>query len=309
MHTRNFVAVAAFTGLLAGCSGSNDGSNVGGTGTLSLGLTDAPVDDVAGLHLYIEGATVKRGGADPEALPISLADCLAMPGENPDCNPIDLLTLQDGLILSLLDDHEMPVGEYQWIRLEIDSSRSYVVENSGGINEDIEVRVPSARGLQLSGGFTILADQSTDLVMDWDARQGLAHSVGTDSYVVKPSIRLIDLAQFGSVGGIVDEAAGDCPEQGVVYVFAGDVVPDDIDNADPNPLVTAQVRPADAGGFEYMVHYLPSGDDGLTYTVALACAPDMVPTTEDPQDGDDDLTFFSPQTVTVVDRETTQVSF
>lgn len=309
--TRLLWAVAC-AGILAGCGGSGS-SSAPQTGTLSLGLTDAPVEDVIGLHLYITGATAKRQGASPESLPIDLTDCAVVPGENPDCNPVDLLTLQDGLILSVLADHEMLAGEYQWLRLEIDSSRSYVVEGTGGVNEDIEVRVPSERGLQLSGGFTILANQSTDLAMDWDAKQGLAHSIGTDSYIVKPSVRLIDLAQFGSIDGTVSDTitSGDCPEGGVVYVFEGDVTPDDIDNNVPNPLTTASVGPGDAGGFAYAVHYLPSGDSGMTYTVALTCeaASDFVPTTDAAGDSDDAIAFVSPQTTVVTDGQTNTVSF
>jgi len=313
MDSKRIFLAIAFIGLLVGCGGGSGSRSDTQTGTLSLGLTDAPVDDVIGLHLYITGATAKRQGASPESLPIDLTDCMAIPGETPDCNPVDLLTLQDGLILSVLANHEMLAGEYQWLRLEIDSSRSYVVEGTGGVNEDIDVRVPSERGLQLSGGFTILANQTTHLVMDWDARQGLAHSIGTDSYIVKPSIRLIDLAQFGSIEGTVSDTitSGDCPEGGVVYVFDGDVTPDDIDNNDPNPLVTAAVRPGDAGGFAYAVHYLPSGDTGMTYTVALTCEAtgDLVPMTDAMDDSDDTIAFITPRTTVVMDGQTNTVSF
>ena len=314
MNNKRSILAMAFTVLLVGCGGSGSSSSGPQTGTLSLGLTDAPVDDVIGLHLYITGATAKRQGSSPESLPIDLSNCEAMPGETPDCNPVDLLTLQDGLILSVLADHEMLAGEYQWLRLEIDSSQSYVVEGTGGINEDIIVRVPSERGLQLSGGFTILANQTTNLVMDWDARQGLAHSIGTDSYIVKPSIRLVDLAQYGSIEGTVSDTitSGDCPEGGVVYVFEGDVTPDDIDNNDPNPLVTASVGPADAGAFGYQVHYLPSnGDDGKTYTVALTCeaTSDFIPTTEELDDSDDDISFIGAQTIVVMDGQTNTINF
>jgi len=297
--------------LLAGCGGS--GSSDGGTGTLTLGLTDAPVEDVLELRLYIEGATVKRRGGPPETYPIDLVDCASAPGEADDCNPVNLLALQDGLILTVLADQPMLAGEYEWLRLDVDDSRSYVVEDSGGINPDIDVRVPSQRGLQLSGGFTILAGNTTNLVMDWDARQGLAHSVGTDSYIVKPSIRLTDLAQWGSIEGSVADTIvdGDCPDGGVVYVFEGDVEPDDIDNNDPNPLVTAAVEPADRGGFGYKVHYLPSGETGMTYTVALTCeaSNDLVPITEDPTDSDDGIAFVAPQTTVVTDGQTNRVDF
>ncbi len=313
MQRRIPLAMAlANAALLAGCGGGSGGSG-DGTGTLTLGLTDAPVDNVAQLRLYIEGATVKRPGGPPETYPIDLTDCAGMPGETGDCNPVDLLSLQDGLILTVLADQPMLAGEYNWLRLDIDDARSYVVEDDGGVNEEITVRVPSERGLQLSGGFTILADRTTNLVMDWDARQGLAHAVGTDTYIVKPSIRLTDLAQWGTIEGTVAETTdtGECPDGGVVYVFEGDVVPDDIDNNEPNPLVTASVGPVDRGGFGYTVHYLPSGDSGMTYTVALNCDPssDLVPTTDDLEDNNDDIVFVTPQTTIVTDGETKIVDF
>lgn len=312
MQRRILLALAS-AALLAGCGGGSGSSAGDGTGTLTLGLTDAPVEDVAQLRLYINGATVKREGGPPETYPIDLTDCTVIPGESDDCNPVDLLSLQDGLILTVLADQPMLAGEYNWLRLDVDQEQSYVVEGTGGVNEDIIVRVPSQRGLQLSGGFTILADRTTNLVMDWDARQGLAHAVGTDTYIVKPSIRLTDMAQWGNIEGTVAETVntGECPEGGVVYVFEGDVMPDDIDNNAPNPLVTAPVRALDQGGFGYRAYYLPSGDDGATYTVALTCEPsnDLVPTTEATDDSDDLIEFIAPQTTVVTNGQTSMINF
>jgi hypothetical protein len=113
----------------------------------------------------------------------------------------------------------MLADQYQWLRLDVDATKSYILEDAGGI-VDVDVRIPSERGLQPSGGFS-----ST------------------------------------------------CLEGGVVYVFEGDLQPaeiDDIDNNEPNPLVTATVKQQDDGSYAYKVNFLPIGP----YTVALTCDTD-----------------------------------
>jgi len=296
------------TALLSACGGSGSGS--GDTGTLTLGLTDATVDSVEQVRLYVTGVTVKRDGGPPQSFPVSLTDCAAVPGETDDCNPVDLLSLQDGLVLTVLADQELLAGRYQWLRLEVDESESYIVEEAGGV-ADIAVRIPSERGLQLSGGFVILADETTELVMDWDARRGLTDPVGQDGYLLKPTIRVIDMAEYGAIGGSVSDALmmNECAEGGVVYVFEGELLPadlDDIDNNDPNPLVTATVKQQEDGSYAYLANFLPIGP----YTVALTCDVDDVPVSDtDLFEANDDIAFISPQVVTVVDGQTQEVGF
>jgi hypothetical protein len=201
----------------------------------------------------------------------------------------------------------MLADQYQWLRLDVDATKSYILEDAGGI-VDVDVRIPSERGLQLSGGFVILANQTTDLVMDWEARKGLTNPVGQNGYILKPTIRLVDLAEFGTIDGTVS-ATSTCLEGGVVYVFEGDLQPaeiDDIDNNEPNPLVTATVKQQDDGSYAYKVDFLPIGP----YTVALTCDIDNVPTSDtDLTDGDDPITFTGSQVTTVVDRQAQEVNF
>ena len=295
---------------LSGCGGGS-GSSSGATGTLTVGLTDAPVEMVEQVRLYLTEVTIKPEGGPPESYPVDLTDCLGVPGESDDCNPVDLLALQDGIVLTVLTNQEMPAGRYEWLRLEVAEEYSYIVEETGGI-DDIEVRVPSARGLQLSGGFVILAGESTDIVMDWDAQQGLANPVGQSGYILKPSIRLIDMSEYGAVAGSVSE----CVDTAVIYVFAGDLIPespeepaanlDDIDNNDPNPLVTASVAQMNDASYAYEVNFLPVG----TYTVALTCDDDEVPASDtDLDEANDVIEFINPQIAEVEDGLTEQINF
>jgi hypothetical protein len=305
MNIRSIVTGILLVGLLGGCGGS--GGSSAQTGTLSVGLTDATVDRVEELRLYVSGVTVKPENGPPQSYPVKLTECAGIPGETDTCNPVNLLALQGGLVLTVLANQQLPAGRYQWLRLEIDEAQAYVVEDTGLVDSKIEVRVPSQRGLQLSGGFVILAGESTDLVMDWDARQGLTNPVGQDGYILKPSIRLVDMAQYGTLAGSVSQ----CVDTGVVYVFEGDATQDpenmldDIDNNEPNPLVTASVVPV-GSGFGYEVHYLPVG----TYTITLVCDTDGVPASDtNLQEADDEIEFIAPQLAEIEDGLTRTIDF
>lgn len=311
---RLFLAVSVSSlGACGGGSGGSDGPDVLQVGQLSIGMTDAPVDSVEEVRIYVTGVTVKREEGPPESFPLNLTDCSMEPGESDSCNPLNLLGLRDGLVLGLLNEQDVIAGRYQWLRAEIDDARSYVVEDGGGV---VPLRIPSARGLQLSSGFVVLQDRTTHLLLDWDVRKGLVDPVGQPGLMLKPTIRVVDMAAYGAIAGTVDDALtmGDCtsePDTGrgnLVYVFTGDVVPDDIDNNAPNPLVTAPVRSTSNGAFTYRVDYLPPG----SYTVAFTCQglDDGVPESDtDLDEANDDIDFVSPQVAEVVDGATTAVNF
>ena len=299
-----------FIGLISGCGGGSS-SDRDPMGTLSVSLTDASVDMVDQVRLFVTSVTVKPPGGPPVSYEVILPVCAATPGEVDVCNPVDLLALQDGIVLTVLANQEMTAGRYQWLRLDVDETMSYIVEETGGI-DDIEVRIPSEQGLQLSGGFVILAGQSTELVMDWDARKGLTNPVGLPGYILKPSIRVVDMSEYGTISGSVDA----CVDTAVVYIFEGDLIPassadptenlDDIDNNDPNPLVTASVTQADNASFGYEVKFLPVG----TYTVALTCDVDEVPARDtDLVEANDVITFVSPQIANVQVGQTETINF
>lgn len=306
----NLIWLLAFGLQLSGCGGGSGGSR-DTTGMLTVGLTDAPVDMVEQVRLYLTGVTIKPEGGPSESYPVGLTDCLAVPGETDECNPVDLLALQDGIVLTVIANQELSAGRYEWLRLEVDDGRSYIVEDASGGIDDIAVRVPSERGLQLSGGFVILAGESTDVVMDWDAQKGLANPVGQPGYILKPSIRLIDMSEYGAVAGSVSE----CVDTAVVYVFEGDLIPeppaepdanlDDIDNNDPNPLVTASVAQLDDASYGYVVDFLRPG----TYTIALTCDNDEVPAGDTEEEADDDIEFVAPQIANVEDGLTEEINF
>lgn len=284
----SFSAVAISMALgLAACGGG--GGNE--TGRLSLAITDAPVDDASSVVVQFSGVAFKRAGAAPEMVQ----------NLTPSPRQLDLLQYQEGRAALLLDGVTLPAGDYEWIRLIVDNETgvrdSYIVLTGG---EECELEVPSGAesGLKLNRGFTLPADGSVALTIDFDLRKSIHAPPGqlgaaeacTQGYLMRPTLRIVDDANVGAIAGHV--AAELVTEQCLpkVYVFSGaGATPDDIDGTDPDPLVVADVAVENGStAFAYRAAFLPPGP----YTVAFTCD-------DDDATVDDTLTFVGAQDVTV----------
>jgi len=311
MHTFKHIWVISASLCLSACGGGGDNSNGGGTetGTLNIAITDAPVDGIAEVWVQFSAVTLKP--EDGEQLYFEL--------ETP--MDINLKALTNGKVEILLDE-DIPVGNYVWTKLDVNAEfdnifDSYVVEDEGG---QIELRIPSDR-LKLGNEFTVLQGGTTAFVIDWNLRMGLTNPVGQPGYKLKPSLRVTDMSEYGTIEGTVDTNLlppinTDCTsdeetgEGNVVYIYEGfDVIPDDIDDIAPDPLTTANVAlNIDSGFQEYSIPFLAAGN----YTVAFTCqaSDDIVP---DPDNGgletDNDLIFTPGINATVTNGDVTLVPF
>ena len=296
------VLALALTTLLSACGGGGGGNGTA-NGTLSVQITDASVDGVSGVHVQFDGITVKPRDGSQLQFPFS-------------AKTIDLKALDGDNTETLINNQTLPAGEYNWIRLDVNADcdgewDSFVDQVGGG---QIELRVPSARGLQLGNGFVITDNQNTSFVIDWNLRMGLTDPVGSDCYKLKPSLRIVDMTQHGTIAGTIDSSliGGDVNTLAgnVVYIYEGaGVVPDDIDGIDPDPVTTADVKfNAETGNYEYMAAFLSPMD----YTVAFTAdgQNDVIPDPDMPEIAADEVITFTPgQTTTVVDGQTSTVSF
>lgn len=308
MDGMKFAATTVACGLLAACGGSSGG---GSSGSLTLAVTDGPVDGVDQVWVEFTGVTLKPQGGT--AFDVVFDTPLA----------IDLKALNSGNSELLLDAETVPSGQYEWIRLNVNAEfdnelDSYVVEEGGG---QVELRVPSGAnsGLKLVSGFTVVAGGEASFVIDWNLRQGLVEAPGQQGYKLQPALRIIDMQEYGTIAGTVatglvnGEGCTSDPNTGegnTVYIFAGaGVTPDDIDGTDPEPLATAEVRlDLGSGNYEYMAPFLAPG----TYTVAFTCmaADDAVPDGDNPgPDVDDAIVFTGGVDAIVTDGNTTPVNF
>jgi hypothetical protein len=275
--------------VLAGCGGG-DGSDE--TGTLSLSITDQPLDDARSVVVQFSAIAFKHEGSAPEFIE----------DLEPSPRQINLLDYQQGRAAILLQDVTLRAGHYEWLRLIVDVEPnvrdSYIELNSGA---ECELWVPSGAetGLKLIRGFDLPADGSAALTVHFDLSKSIIAPPGqsgsgldcTQQYLLKPTLRLVKNADVGAIAGQVDATLvteGCLPK---VYVFEGaDAVPDDNEEesqsaTDVDPLVVARVEVVNgATQYDYKAAFLPAG----TYTVAFTCD-------DDNADIDEVLTFSPTQ--------------
>lgn len=300
-------------GVLAGCGGSDGGGAA--TGTLSVGITDAPVDDAE--HVYIQFAGLELHAASGERTMLYYCEDPQNPGQTvistsacatPKPRQLDLKMLTDGQTDLLLNDYTLPAGHYNWIRLLVETAGtldSYIVPLGGG---EFELTIPSdaETGLKLNRGFDVPAGGQADFTIDFDLRKSV-HLTEMGEYVLRPTLRMVDNSMVGSIGGTVAKelvTAGCTP---AVYVFSGsNVTPDDIDQIAPEPVTTAMVKlDGTAGEFRYNAAFLEAGD----YTVAFTCNAAADDPSKDGANGASSTVTFSgaanvvvsPKTVTMHD--------
>ena len=198
--------------------------------------------------------------------------------DNPANNAVDLYSLQGELSFALADSIDVKAGFYNWIRLDVDESLSYVVDSNGPQDLSCPSCDGDKSGLKLNRGITVPADGVADFMIDIDLTKSLNKKPSGD-YQLRPTLRLVDMGETGKITGVVEGTLITNPVIGSetgcsVYVYAGpDVVPDDYYPADTVLTSTKVVYDMDGGLYEYTAAYLrtDSGSDPTPYTVALTC--------------------------------------
>ena len=271
---------------IAGCSDSSNSS-----GTVSFSLMDRPVDGVTELHVTIDKVWIKPQGNGPAIeLPMTSTPLT-----------VDLLSLTDENAATLVHEAPVPVGSYNWIEFKIDDSMgmSYAM-TLAGLETPVDIDVPSDR-IRLVSGFDVAENQAVKFLFDWEVNKGLTEAVGRNTYILKPAFRILRADAYGTISGKLTSATAmsavcdglldptDKPMVGkVVYVFDGDVTPDDIDGNDPEPVTTVDATYDEAGDYLYRA-LVPAVDEPSVYTIALTCLGDTEIDNED-----QDLMFLSP---------------
>ncbi|WP_372522121.1 DUF4382 domain-containing protein [Sulfuricaulis sp.] len=296
---------------IAGCGGSGGGSGGASTGTLSLQITDGPVDTAE--HVYVQFSGLEIQSADGKRTTLYYcqdpADATKTVLKDTACTTppapkqLDLLALSGGQADLLLDDFTLPSGHYSWVRLMVDTDGahdSYIVL-LGGAEHELTIPSGDQTGLKLNRGFDVPDGGSADFTIDFDLRKSV-HVTGTGEYMLRPTLRMVDNVMVGSISGTVSASLvpGGCTP--AVYVFAGSgVAPDDIDGIAPDPVTTASVKlDSNDGLYKYKAAFLEAGSYTIAYTCDAAADDPIV---------DDALTFSGTTTVTVTANTSTVHNF
>ena len=262
-------------------------------GNLTLDLTDSPITDAARVVVEFTGVEIKPANAmNPEVF------------DFPAPRQIDVLELDNGDTENLLDNVELPAGEYEWIRLKVNAgqnaSDSYL-ETRFGTRHALFLPNGNESSLTISRDFTIEAGGTHNFTVDFDLRKSVLRASGAGGeYLLRPVLRLVNNLEAGRIDGRVDFRLFGFFCEPAAYLYEGaNVEPDDIGSR-TEPLTTTAVHyDFNPGVWHFVMAFVPAGQ----YTLAFTCEAD-----EDDADRNDRPDFTGVRNVTIAAGQTTAVT-
>lgn len=206
MRASTFLPAIAAAAILAACGGG--GGSSGGTGTLSVKMTDAPACGYDHVWVTVTKVRVHKSDTASDADP-GWSEVAVTPDPGSDGRRIDLLSLQNG-VLAELGQTALPEGHYTQVRLVLSAApganQLMLTSDKSVVNLD----TPSAQqsGLKLKHGFDVAAGDTVDLVLDFDACKSIVKAGASNRYNLKPVVSVIPIL-VGSIegGAVTPEAA------------------------------------------------------------------------------------------------------
>lgn len=201
---RRFAARAAAVLLFAGAATAvacSDTTSPEGNGTVLVRLTDAPLDSVAEVNVFVVRIDAKAAATD-SADAAENADAPERGGWITIAEPersFNLLALRTDT--ATVGAAELPEGDYRSLRLVIDPLQSNIVLKDGTVldgrttgGKEPGIKFPSAAtsGIKVQLDRTVaVGDDTTEVTVDFDAAQSfhLAGNAVKGGFVFRPVIR------------------------------------------------------------------------------------------------------------------------
>jgi hypothetical protein len=218
-------SMVCILGLLS-CGGGGGGSSSGGvvpTGTASVALVDSASEDYAAVYVTIRDIQFHLGGNENSSKSWrSIQQGIDYPVT------VNLLELVNGVRLDL-GIVELPAGHHTQMRLILDEvpeqgtinilSQAHPFANYVIIDKDPndainpvahELKVPSGdkTGVKIVGGYYISANQTTELILDFDACRSVVQAGSSGQWHLKPTIKFGETPDYSIIKGKVIDGAG-----------------------------------------------------------------------------------------------------
>jgi len=203
-----YLACLAFVLFLSACGGggSSSSSTDGGQGTLSTSLTDASTEDYQAVYVTIERVDVHHD--DDESW-----ETVANPGKT-----YNLLDLVNGVV-EQLGEVILDSGHYTQMRLIIGEDHdqslnifdqphpyaNYIIDQDD-LAQELKVPSGTQTGLKIVNGFDINDNQTTELILDFDALRSVVKAGSSGKYLLKPTVKVLTTADYAIVYGTVTAA-------------------------------------------------------------------------------------------------------
>ena len=200
MKIKGIILVSVFALFLAftACEENNDTTD---KGTLSLALTDAPIDNesVTGVYITINGLQYHKQNNSWETF------------DAYEQKEVNLLDLTDGETMPL-GAFEMEAGQYNQLRFMLDaptygegaqSNPGCYITFDDGTQQDLFVPSGGQTGYKATGAFRVPSNGDVQLTADFDVRKSVVNAKNSGMYILKPTIRLVADNEAGKIVGNV----------------------------------------------------------------------------------------------------------
>lgn len=261
--------LASTLGMCALCLGATSGSScsffgISGDAEITVDLSSAAPADrgIVQLVAGVRGLEFQKSDGSTEDL---LFD---------DSEAVDFMSLDGASPLRMFTDEELPEGDYTGVRLLLDTNNAddaFVTLDTG---EDFDLLLSEGDFAPIDFSVDDDSDDNDDasITLTLDTRLSLSFD-DDDQFTLTPYLRSAPSDDAGQIAGSVTAScpSGTSLADGAVYLFQGDVEPDDRDNGGVEPHATAPVISSQLGTqFGYVFRFVEEGD----YTIALTCRGD-----------------------------------
>lgn len=323
---KSLISIATLLAL-SGCGGGGGDSSSANPNppevktTLTLGISDAPVTNIAAVWVAFDNILLRAESGQDTSIELSSED------NTQTVRMVNLLDYTGDDIYQLFAGQEVLPGKYSWIRANVingDSSNytstSHVVYKDGTF-APLVVNRKSNDGIgeiQLDG-FDLVTG-ANQFVMEFDLKKSLVDPKNSDEIVLKPrGVRLENLAQKTTLSGAVAaQLMADCEAQNAllanvdngfehaIYLYNSNVeTPTDIyyenDVASASsPIATALINLKEDGSGEYEIGFLAQGN----YKVSYTCLAHL----DNPDTTEADFSVYRTQ-LTELNSQTSKVDF
>jgi len=248
---------------VSGCGGSSsDGGSA--SGTLSLSLTDAPLDNidhVSEVNVTITSIEYHADGA--------WHDFTGFSGPK----MFNLLALTEGNIAEL-GDANLSAGHYTQLRFNLDAPVDnggtpanpgcFIAYDDGTPPTPLFVPSGAQTGIKAIGEYDVPVNGTVLLTADFDVRKSVVQAGSSGRYHLKPTIRLVSANEAGDINGTLLNSSGSTELRVYAYEDASYDVNETLDDDSDgilfeNAVTSAEVHPD--GSFK--LAFLASGSYDL----------------------------------------------
>lgn len=211
-RTFHLAALAILAVGLVGCG------TTANTGKLSLSMTDASTDQYKAVYVTVKEIDI-HNSLDAEGTWTTVVT----PNRT-----INLLDLANG-VRQELGLVSMTAGHYTQLRLIIGTDKdgginilsqahpfaNYVIDDSNNYHE---LKIPSGfqTGVKIVHEFDINENGTTELILDFDASQSVVVAGNSGTYLLKPTIKVLDSILLSIISGTVTKAADSTAIEGAL---------------------------------------------------------------------------------------------